>query len=73
VLDKNDLTHQLQLAHVYLFTDRVSEAKGLHSQYKTQNISSNISWIDQTKSDFSEFEKKGFPVNNFKKILRILE
>ena len=26
-LDKTDLTHQLDLAHVYLFTDRVSEAK----------------------------------------------
>lgn len=73
VLDKNDLTHQLQLAHVYLFTDRVSEAKDLHSQYKTQNIASNTSWVNQTKSDFSEFEKKGFPINNFKKILRIIE
>ena len=72
-LEKNDLTHQLQLAHVYLFTDRVSEAKDLHSQYKTQNIASNTSWVNQTKSDFSEFEKKGFPINSFKKILRILE
>ncbi len=72
-LDKADLTHQLHLAHVYLFTDRVSEAKDLHNQFKTQNITSQVSWVNQTKSDFSEFEKKGFPTANFKKIMRILE
>lgn len=72
-LDKTDLTHQLHLAHVYLFTDRVSEAKDLHNQFKTQNITSQVSWINQTKSDFSEFEKKGFSTANFKKIIRILE
>lgn len=72
-LDKTDLTHQLHLAHVYLFTDRVSEAKDLHNQFKTQNITAQVSWINQTKSDFSEFEKKGFPMANFKKIMRILE
>lgn len=72
-LDKTDLTHQLNLAHVYVFTDRVSEAKDIHSQFKTQNITSQVSWINQTKSNFSEFERKGFPSNNFKKILRIIE
>lgn len=72
-LDKTDLTHQLHLAHVYLFTDRVSEAKDIHNQFKTQNITSQVSWVNQTKSDFSEFEKKGFPTANFKKIMRILE
>jgi hypothetical protein len=73
LLDKTDLTHKLNLSYVYLFTDRISEAKDLHNQYKMQNITSNISWINQTKSDFSEFERKGFPIDNFKKILRILE
>lgn len=72
-LDKTDLTHQLHLAHVYLFTDRVSEAKDLHNQFKTQNITSQVSWVNQTKFDFSEFEKKDFPTANFKKIMRILE
>lgn len=72
-LDKTDLTHQLNLAHVYLFTDRVSEAKDLHNQFKTQNITAQVSWINQTKSDFSAFEKKDFPTANFKKIMRILE
>jgi len=73
LLDKTDLTHRLNLSYVYLFTDRVSEAKDLHNQYKMQNITSNVSWVNQTKSDFAEFEKKGFPINNFKKILRIIE
>lgn len=73
ILDKTDLTHRLNLSYVYLFTDRVSEAKDLHNQYKMQNIASNVSWVNQTKSDFSDFEKKGFSTDNFKKILRILE
>ena len=73
LLDKTDLTHRLNLSYVYLFTDRVSEAKHLHNQYKMQNITSNVSWVKQTKSDFSDFEKKGFPIDNFKKILRIIE
>lgn len=72
-LNPSEIEFQLNLAHVYLFTDRVSEAKNIHNQYKMQNISSNVSWVNQTKSDFSEFEKKGFPSNDFKKILRILE
>jgi hypothetical protein len=58
---------------VYLFTDRVSEAKDIHSQYKMQNITSNVSWVNQTKSDFSDFEKNGFTTDNFKKILKIIE
>jgi tetratricopeptide (TPR) repeat protein len=73
LLDKTDLTHKLNLSYVYLFTDRVSEAKVLHNQYKMQNITSNVSWVNQTKSDFSDFEKKGFSTDNFKKILRIIE
>lgn len=73
LLDKTDLSHKLNLSHVYLFTNRVSEAKDIHNQYKIQNITSNVSWVNQTKSDFSDFEKNGFPTDNFKKILRILE
>ncbi len=73
LLDKTDLSHKLNLSYVYLFTNRVSEAKDIHNQYKIQNITSNVSWVNQTKSDFSDFEKNGFPTDNFKKILRILE
>lgn len=72
-LNPAELSHKLNLAHVYLFTDKVSEAKELHKKYKDQNIATNLSWINQAKSDFSDFEIKGLPTDNFKKILRILE
>jgi len=74
-IEKNssELQYQLKLAHVYLFSDKVSEAKDIHKLYKDNNISANKSWIAQTKSDFEDFEKRGFPTDNFKRILRILE
>jgi tetratricopeptide (TPR) repeat protein len=71
-LNKSAINYQLDLAHVYLFTDRISEAKELHKKYKTQNIETNLSWINQTKSDFSTFAILGLPTDNFKKILKIL-
>jgi tetratricopeptide (TPR) repeat protein len=74
-IDKNssELLYQLKLAHVYLFTNKVGEARDIHKLYKDNNISAKKSWIAQTKSDFEDFEKRGFPADNFKKILRILE
>ena len=74
-IDKNssELLYQLKLAHVYLFSNKVGEAKEIHKLYKDNNISANKSWVNQTKSDFADFEKRGFPKDNFKKILRILE
>lgn len=72
-LNKAEIRYQLNLAHVYLFTDRVSDAKKIHEQYKNQNISEYVSWIEATKSDFESFEKAGLPTQNFKKILRILD
>ena len=74
-IDKNssELLYQLKLAHVYLFSDKVGQAKEIHKLYKDNNVSSNKTWMDQTKFDFDDFEKRGFPTDNFKKILRILE
>ena len=74
-IEKNssELQYQLKLAHVYMFSNKVGEAKDIHKLYKDNNISANKSWINQTKSDFEDFEKRGFPADNFKKILRILE
>lgn len=74
-IEKNssELQYQLKLAHVYLFSNKVDEAKSIHKLYKDNNISANKSWVAQTKSDFEDFEKRGFPADNFKKILRILE
>jgi tetratricopeptide (TPR) repeat protein len=72
-MNPSELRYHLILAHVYLFTDRVSEAKDIHKMYKDQNISSKETWIKQTNYDFVEFGLKGFPTDNFKKISRILE
>lgn len=74
-IDKNtsELRHQLKLAHVFMFSNKIGEAKDIHKLYKDNNISANKSWIAQTKYDFEDFEKRGFSTDNFKKILRILE
>jgi len=74
-IDNNtsELRHQLKLAHVLMFSNKIDEAKDIHKLYKDNNISANKSWIAQTKYDFEDFEKRGFSTDNFKKILRILE
>ena len=72
-LDATETILQLQLAHLYLFTNRFKEAKEIHKKYRNQNINATISWIMQTKTDFELFKKYNFPENNFKKVLKILE
>lgn len=68
-----NIEHQLRLAHVYLFSNRVSDAKDIHKKYRLNNVSSSKSWTQATKEDFDNFKKNGFPTDDFKKILRILE
>ncbi|MES2746789.1 MAG: tetratricopeptide repeat protein [Bacteroidota bacterium] len=72
-LNPTEIVFQLNLAHVYMFTNRLQEAKDIHKKYGKENLSIGKSWTEQTKTDFKEFEKRQFPTNNFKKILRILE
>lgn len=72
-LDKTALHYQLQLAHVYLFTDQLSKAKDIHKKYQSNHLSDGKSWTEQTKADFQEFEKNGFDTSDFKKILRLLD
>jgi hypothetical protein len=72
-LDKTALHYQLQLAHVYLFTDQLSKAKDIHKKYQNNNLSDGKSWTEQTKVDFQQFEKNGFETSDFKKILRLLD
>ncbi len=71
--DPTDINLQLQLAHLYLFTNRVSEAKDIHKKYKDQNVNAKTSWIQQTNKDFDLFKKCHLPEDNFKKIMRVLE
>ena len=72
-MNKNEIRFQLHLAHVYLVTDRVSEAKDIHKKYKDQNISVDTSWVKATKQDFDNMKQIGLPSDNFNKILRIIE
>ena len=72
-MNKNEIKFQLHLAHVYLVTDRVSEAKDIHKKYKDQNISVDTSWVKATKQDFDNMKQIGIPSDNFNKILRIIE
>jgi tetratricopeptide (TPR) repeat protein len=72
-MNKSELNYQLHLANVYMFTNRLSQAKDLHKKYKQNNLSNAKSWTEQTKFDFQQFEKNGFETKNFKKILRILD
>lgn len=71
-LNPSEIHFQLNLAHVYLFTDRISEAKAIHKKYVHESLSTGKTWIAQTKSDFKDFEKHRLPTDDFKKILRVL-
>ena len=72
-MDGSELLVQLNLAHLYLLNDEYKKAKELHRKYKNQNITSKISWIEKTKSDFKELQKSGINNDNFEKILELLE
>lgn len=72
-LSPSDINFQLKLAHVYMLTNRVSDAKNIHKKYSNQNLENGKTWLEQVKVDFKEFEKFGLPSENFKKILRVLE
>ena len=72
-MNPTEINFQLNLAHVYLFTDRLSEAKSIHKKYAHESLFTGKTWTEQTKIDFESFEKKQLPTNNFKKILRVLD
>ncbi len=71
--ESTNLTVKLNLAHTYLFMNEFSKAKEIYKQYKNQNISANVSWVQQTKADFQEFEKNGLDDSKFKRVLNIIE
>jgi len=72
-LQPSEINFYLNLAHVYLFTDRISEAKELHKKYKNESLFSGNTWEKQVQIDFKKFEKHKLPTDNFKKILRVLD
>jgi len=72
-LNPTEIKLQLDLAHTYMFTNRLSESKNIHKQFFNQNLSNGKTWVSQVTEDFKEFEKMGLPTDNFKKILRIID
>jgi tetratricopeptide (TPR) repeat protein len=72
-LNGSNLENQLLLAHVNMFSNRISEAKDIHKKYRSNNVSASKSWLQATKEDFENFKNNGLPTNDFKKLLRILE
>lgn len=72
-LDDAELLVQLNLAHLYLLNDEFKKAKELHKKYKTQNVTSKISWVAKTKSDFEDLQKAGFKNEDFERILKLFE
>ncbi len=72
-IDESDLGIKLNLAHAYVLTDDFKKAKEIHKRFAGQNISADVSWKQQTKSDFAEFEKQGVNSKYFSKILKLLK
>lgn len=72
-LDAHQLWYQLKLANTLVFMNEIKAAKEIHLTYKNNNIDAKISWIDQAKLDIEFYRSKGLAVDDFKKILRILE
>ena len=72
-LDSNHLWYQLKYANALVFNDELSEAKEIHKKYKSNNIDAKTSWTQQAKFDIAFYKSKGLNVDDFKKILRILE
>lgn len=72
-LNPSEINFQLNLAHVYLFTNREAQAREIYKKYANQTLFTGKTWIEQAKSDFNEFEKRGFPKQNYKRIIRMME
>jgi hypothetical protein len=72
-LDASELLVQLNLAHTYMFLDKMSECKSIHKRFKDQNVTSKMNWKSKAIADLKAFENVDLPQTNIKKILRLLE
>ena len=71
-LDATELLVQLNLAHTYMFLDKISESKKIHTLFLNQNVSATQSWKNKTINDLNKFQKMNLPSDNFKKMLRLV-
>ena len=72
-LDSSELLVQLNLAHTYMFLDKMSTSREIHNKYKEQNVATNQTWKNKTINDLDKFQKANLPNDNFKKILRLVD
>jgi tetratricopeptide (TPR) repeat protein len=72
-LNATNINFNLNLAHVYMFTNRMSEAKEIHKKFYKENLSNGNSWKKQVEEDFKIFEKQKLDTSNFNKIRRVLD
>jgi tetratricopeptide (TPR) repeat protein len=72
-IDSSELLVQLNLAHTYMFLNKMSESRVIHKKFMDQNVSATVSWKTKTQNDLEEFRKLNLAQDNFKKILRLLD
>lgn len=70
-LDSKNLLVQLNLAHTYMFMDKVSKSKAIHKKYMTQNVSAKQTWKNKAINDLDRFKKTNLPQDNIQKIWRM--
>jgi predicted Zn-dependent protease len=72
-IDSSELLVQLNLAHTYMFLNKMNESRGIHKKFMDQNVSATVSWKIKTQNDLEEFRKLNLEQDNFKKIYRLLD
>lgn len=72
-IDTSELLVQINLAHTFMFLDKMSECREIYNKYKLQNVSAKQTWKNKAINDLDKFEKAGLPKDNFKKILRLVD
>lgn len=72
-LDETELLVKLNLAHAYLLNDEYRNAKTIYKEYRSQNVTSNLSWNQKIKQDFILFQKAGLPSGDFERVVRLIE
>lgn len=72
-LDAFDLLIKGNIAHAYLLNGEYEQAKTIYLKYKSQNIDSEMSWIQMVEADFIEFRKNKIDDPHFDEILNLLK
>jgi tetratricopeptide (TPR) repeat protein len=72
-LDGTELLVKLNLAHAYLLNNEYGNAKIIYKEYRSQNVTSNLSWTQKTKQDFALFQKTGLPSHDFERVLKMMK